>query len=273
MVLKTNIQEVDVNSISNEVLLDISKIQKDMWAYSLWEYIKCKCCNEIHSKNDIFWHLSYEIRKESVSKLEEIYLWDSINCKKCNSTNIDFIYDIPKNLEVFRDRYKEKAFLVLSYSENWDVVWFCDWYISDFNSIFLKDLFYHYKNFDKSEIWNNIKGKLLLNDLEEMLCFSSLWTYEKYINYSYIYELLRSFFKSIKSDKTIPWITELDKNNSLYKIYQMMWSISLDLDKNKIVNTSNNYYSDICVFPNPIYDFKNKYNVNFRTLVKNHKIK
>ena len=53
----------------------------------------------------------------------------------------------------------------------------------------------------------------------------------------------------------------------------MMWSNSLWLDKNLISNISNNYDSDICVFPDPINDFKTKYDVSFRTLVKNHKIK
>ena len=105
-----------------------------------------------------------------------------------------------------------------------------------------------------------------------MLYFSSLWTYERYLSYWYIYELLRSFFKSIDLNLQIPGI-KLDKNNSLYKIYQMMWSTSLWLDKNLISNISNNYDSDICVFPDPINDFKTKYDVSFRTLVKNHKIK
>lgn len=267
------IKSVDVNEISHSELFEMGKIQKDMWAYGLWEYVKCNCCNKIHSKNDIFWHLSSEIRRESVTKLEEIYLWDSINCKKCNWTNIDFIYDVNQNIQTFQDRYKEQAFLVLSYDEVWTIVWFCDWYISDFETIFHNDLFLHYQKFNWFEIENNIKEILRLKSLEKMLYFSSLWTYENYISYSYIYELLRSFFKSIPLKQQIPWITELDKNNSLYKIYQMMWSISLNLDKSKVINIGNNYDSDICIFPNPIYDFKSKYDVNFRTLVKNHKIK
>lgn len=269
----TLIKEIDTKTLSNNDMFEMWKIQKDMWAFGLWEYVRCNCCNLIHSKNDIFWHLSSEIRRESVSKLEEIYLWDSINCKTCNSTNMNFIYDIDSNIETFRDRYKQQAFLVLSYSENWDIVWFCDWYISDFDSIFFKDLSLHYKNFCPSDIENKVKEQLNLDDLDKMLYFSSLWTYERYISYTYIYELLRSFFKSIKFDSQIPWITELDKNNSLYKIYQMMWSISLWLDKALVLDTSYNYDSDICVFPNPIYDFKSKYDVNFRSLVKNHKIK
>lgn len=273
MIGKTNIEIVDTKTISKDLLFEISKIQKDMWAFGLWEYLKCNCCGEIYSKNDIFWHLSCEIRKESVTKLEEIYLWDNLDCKKCNSANTEFIYDISKNIEIFINRYKEQAFLVLSYDEIWDVVWFCDWYISDFSTIFLNEFLYHYHKFDSIQIENKIMEKLDLQELNKILCFSSLWTYEKYVNYNYIYDLLRSFFRSINFDLEIPWITELDKNNSLYKIYQMMGSISLWLDKNIVWNVSQNYNSDICVFPNPISDFKNKYDVSFRSLVKNHKIK
>ena len=267
------IKEIETKWISENQLIEMWKVQKDMWAFWLWEYVKCNCCNKIHSKNDIFWHLSDEIRRESVTKLEEIYLWDSINCKTCNSTNTEFIYDVSTNVEIFRDRYKEQAFLVLSYSESWDIVWFCDWYISDFKSIFLKDLSAHYENFSITKIEDKIKNTLSLKELDKMLYFSSLWTYERYLSYWYIYELLRSFFKSIYLNLQIPWITELDKNNSLYKIYQMMWSNSLWLNKTLISNISINYDSDICVFPDPINDFKTKYDVSFRTLVKNHKIK
>lgn len=269
----TLIKEVNTKILSENELSEMWKIQKDMWAYWLWEYVRCNCCNKIHSKNDIFWHLSDEIKRESVTKLEEIFLWDSIRCKKCDSTNTDFIYDVSTNIEIFRDRYKEQAFLVLSYNESWDIVWFCDWYISSFNNIFEKDLKFHYNKFDPNIIENEIIKILCLASLQDMLYFSSLWTYERYINYSYVYDLLRAFFKSIDTDKNIPWITELDKNNSLYKIYKMMWSLSLWLDKKLVSNLSYNYDSDICVFPDPINDFKTKYDVSFRTLVKNHKIK
>jgi len=271
--VKNLVRNIDVKKISNNDLSNISKIEKDMWAFWLWEYVKCNCCNKIHSKNDIFWHLSSEIRRESVTKLEEIYLWDSIKCKICNSTNTEFIYDIDANIKSIIDRYKEQAFLVVSYNDLWDIIWFCDWYISDFASIFSKDISSHYWKYNILDIESKIKDTLNLEVLNKLLYFSSLWMYEKYVNYIFIYELLRGFFRSIEVEDSLIWITELDKNNSLYKIYQMMWSISIWIEKSLVSNVGINYDSDICVFPDPINDFKTKYDLNFRELVRNYKIK
>lgn len=105
------VERIETDKISKNQLFEMWKIQKDMWAFWLWEYVKCNCCNEIHSKNDIFWHLSSEIRRESVTKLEEIYLWDSIICKNCDSTNTKFLYDIDSNINSFIDRYKKNLSL------------------------------------------------------------------------------------------------------------------------------------------------------------------
>ena len=88
-------------------------------------------------------------------------------------------------------------------------------------------------------------------EIELLLVFSSMWTYESNMNYSVLYELLRNFFHSIEW-YDIPWITELDRNNTLFRIYRMMWSISLEikwlLNWNDVVsNTSKDYDSEICV--------------------------
>lgn len=269
----TFIEKVDTKNIPDSTLFEMSKVQKDMWAYWLWEYVRCNYCNKINSKNDIFWYLSSEIRLESVSKLEEIFLWDSIKCKNCESGDTEFIYDIDKNIQTFLERYKNESFLVLSYNVKGDIIWFCDWFIWYFEEIYNKELLSHYWNIDPIFLKKIVEEKLSITSLNKMLDFSSMWTYQKYISYNFIYNLLREFFRSIYVDWLIPWITELDKKNSLYKIYKMMWSISLWLDKKYLSNISDNYDSDICVFPNPIDDFRTKYDVPFRELIKKHNIK
>jgi len=131
----------------------------------------------------------------------------------------------------------------------------------------------HYWNVSSNVIWNIVKTKLDIFDLSSMLNVPSIWTYEKNINYNLIYDLIRFFYKSINTEKIIPCIIELDKNNSLYKIYKMMWSLSLWLDNNFVNNTNKKYNSDICVFPNPVNDFKSKFDLPFRELIKKHKLK
>jgi len=267
------IQKIDTKNISDSTLLEMAKVQKDMWAYWLGEYVRCNCCNEIYSKNDIFWHLSSEIKTQSVTKLEEIFLWDSIKCKNCDSVNTEFIHNIDKSISLFREIFKKESFLILSYDNKWDIIWFCDWFIASFDFIYDIELKSHYWNVSSNVIWNIVKTKLDIFDLSSMLNVPSIWTYEKNINYNLIYDLIRFFYKSINTEKIIPCIIELDKNNSLYKIYKMMWSLSLWLDNNFVNNTNKKYNSDICVFPNPVNDFKSKFDLPFRELIKKHKLK
>ncbi|MDD3145401.1 MAG: hypothetical protein PHV23_04795 [Candidatus Gracilibacteria bacterium] len=267
------IEKVDTKNISDSTLLEMAKVQKDMWAYGLGEYVRCNCCNEIYSKNDIFGHLSSEIKTQSVTKLEEIFLGDSVRCKECNSTNTEFMYDIDHNVQTFLERYKKESFLVLSYNVEGNIIGFCDGFIGSFEEIYNNELLSHYGNIDSIFLKKIIEEKLSISSLNNMLNFSSMGTYQKYISYNFIYNLLRKFFRSINVDGLIPGITELDKTNSLYKIYKMMGSISLGLDRKYLNNLSDNYDSDICVFPDPINDFRTKYDIPFRELIKKHNIK
>lgn len=263
----------DTNSLTNNQIKELVCIQKDMWSYWLWEYIKCNSCNKIHSKADIFWYLWNEFKYQPVTKLENIFLSDSIKCTNCFSTDTEFIYDIDKNIEIFINRYKKQSYLVLSKNNSWEVIWFCDWYISSLEDIYKSDLSIHYGMENLWKIFDLVQDKLPLDNLSKLLYFSSLWTYQEYINYNYLYEMLRSFFNSMSNIWFIKWITELDKNNSLYKIYKIMWSISIWVENILNKNTQENYDSDICVFNDPINDFKSKYDIPFRELIKKYKIK
>jgi len=267
------IKSVNTLDLLDSELLSISQVQKDMWAYWLGEYVRCKCCSKIHSKNDIFWHLSSEIRRESVTKLEEIYLWDSINCKTCNSIDTEFIYDIDKSISFFREKYKQEAFLVLGYNYNWDIIWFMDWYFAYLIDIYNLEINYHYPNLSIDVFEELIKNKLNTLVLWKFLSLSSIWTYEKNISYPLIYELIRKFFKIVSEKKGIPWIIELDKRNSIYQIYKIMWSLSLWINSNNSVNTNKNYESDLCIFVDPIDTFNANFDMPFKQFIKRHKIK
>lgn len=263
------IERIETDKISKNQLFEMWKIQKDMWAYWLWEYVKCNCCNKIHSKNDIFWHLSSEIRRESVTKLEEIYLWDSIICKNCYSTNTNFLYDIDSNINSFIERYKKKSFLILSYNQNDEIIWFCDWYVDNLINIYNQDLYSHYPNLDLKILLERIKVKLSLESIEKILFFSSLGTYEKYSSLKLAFELFKNFLKSINLDDEKVWFTELDKNNPLYFIYDLLWRISLEISNYEVLNTNLLYDSDLCVFPRKSLDFfKENWDLTLRDFIK-----
>lgn len=268
-----SIKEIEAKWLSECQLIEMWKVQKDMWAYSLWEYVICNCCNQIHSKNDIFWYLSQEIRRDSVSKLEEIFLWDSIKCKRCNSWNTDFIYDIDKSVSFFIEKYKQEAFLVLWYNLNWEIVGFMDWYFSYLIDIYNLEISYHYPNLSINILEELIKNKLSVLSLDRLLSLSSIWTYENNISYTFIFELIRRFFKIVWNKWWTPWIIELDKRNSIYQIYKIMWSVSLWIDTNISVNTNENYESDLCIFVDPIANFNTNFDMSFRQFFRKYKIK
>jgi len=268
------IEKVDTKNISNSTLFEMAKVQKDMWAYWLWEYIRCNCCNEIHSKNDIFWHLSSEIKTQSVTKLEEIFLWDSIKCIECNSSNTEFIYDIDNNVQTFLERYKRQSYLIILSNSIWDLVWFCDWYSSSLEDIYVNDLELHYPDIDLSIIEEKILSNFLSTNLQSILYFSSLWTYQNYSNIWNIFSLFKNFLLSINLWDESLWFTELDKNNPLYKIYKILWSISLELDEKFIKNTNTNYKSDLCIFSrDTINFFNNDKDLSLRDFISNNRIK
>lgn len=269
----TFIEKADTTNISDSTLLEMSKVQKDMWAYWLWEYVKCNCCNKIHSKNDIFWHLASDIRLESVTKLEEIFLWDSIKCKNCESSDTDFIHDVDKSVSLFRKKYNKQAFLVLWYNSIWDIVWFMDWYFAYLVDIYNLEISYHYPNLAIDILEKAVINKLDISILGKILSLSSIWTYEKNISYCFIYELIRIFFKIVSENHGTPWIIELDKKNSLYLIYKIMWSISLWIDNKQAIWINENYESDLCVFYDPIDNFNSNFDMTFRQFVKKYKIK
>jgi hypothetical protein len=56
-----------------------------MWAREdgIWEYVKCSSCGKIHSKEEVFWHLSNDIKLLTVWKIEEILWINQINCFDC----------------------------------------------------------------------------------------------------------------------------------------------------------------------------------------------
>ncbi|MDD3793835.1 MAG: hypothetical protein PHI37_03420 [Candidatus Gracilibacteria bacterium] len=267
------IKNVESKDLGESELLAISQVQKDMWAYSLGEYVRCNCCNHIHSKNDIFGHLSSEIRLQSVTSLEEIFLGDSIKCMKCDSGNTEFIYDIDKSISYFREKYKQEAFLVLGYDYNGDIIGFMDGYFAHLIDIYNLEISFHYPNLSVDVLEEIIKNKLNISVLGKMLSLSSIGTYETYISYPFIYELIRKFFKLVSDKKGIPGIIELDKKNSIYLIYKIMGSLSLGIDSSLVENVNEDYQSDLCIFTDPIDNFNTNFDMSFRQFVKRHKIK
>jgi hypothetical protein len=65
--------------------------------------MKCETCGKIHSKEDVFGHISKEIKIQTVKKIEEIIDFDIV-CSYCLSP-LKSIYERSEYIESVRDRY------------------------------------------------------------------------------------------------------------------------------------------------------------------------
>ena len=214
------VSALDTYSLSESQIRQISEVEKDMWAFWIGEYVKCNCCWKIHSKKDIFWHLSAEIRRESVVRLEELHISDSISCKQCESTNTEFIYDVAENMKAIVDRYRNSvaSYLSVLHDSNWDIVGFWDLYIDSFEWIYSREFNSYYGNW----IYNQLSE--FLDWYSMILYFSSIWTINKYISLREYFSIMNNLLFSVSDEfSSLPWITELEESTNLKRLHTSLW--------------------------------------------------
>jgi len=85
-----NLTDMDFKSISN--------VEREMWAYSIGEYVRCSICDIIFSKKDIYWNKFDNISKKTILEFEDILSIEYINCNLCNSKSLKYIYDTETNI-------------------------------------------------------------------------------------------------------------------------------------------------------------------------------
>jgi len=265
------VSSFDTKEISNWDFKKISLIEKDIWATWIWEYVKCNCCDEIYSKEDIFWHLSTDIRKKSVDKLEEIFLWDTINCKKCNSWNTSFIYDIDLNIEYIKDRYKNSVTSCLSilHDDEWNFYWFSDWYVDKFKFIYQRELLTYFWN----DLYNDLLNDWLVDKYINYFCCSSVWILEERKNFKYLYYLLKTMYFSI-DDKynDLIWTAEIDNESFIRRLSINLWAKKYLLDSYNRKNKNNNNYSNLYFQDWLIWKYKELFSYDLREFIsKNFK--
>ena len=231
----------------------ICSLEQDMWARNewLWEYVKCSDCSKIHSKQDIFWCISDKIYTKTVSTIEQILALDSIQCTDCWSDTKHMYWDEEHKSKIL-DRYNNsESYMSLLRTDNWDIKWFMDWYIDSFNTIYERELKYHYELVWKDFLIKFIEEALWWKLPSKLLSYSALWTEEKYMNLYNIFKLLSTFFYSIPNfNNNVVWITELNAWKTLHALYSWLWILRLNLSTKKElewfkVDLKDDYNSDI----------------------------
>ena len=266
------IESLDPKRLSSQEMNEIFEIEQDMWAYWIWEFVQCECCNNIYSKNDIFGHLQKEVQVLTVSKIMSLLEIDTISCKSCD-WNAKLIYDEEYIWDIEKRYKKYESFLTVYRNQEWSIKWFIDGYVAPFESIYTNELESHYGNVSIWEIKGKIRRILWRSVPNALFSFSSMGTEQKYANFRLIFNLLQHFINSIPNQyNQLLWITELDKGWNLDMIYRQMWSRDLWFsDSWNISNKSDSYNSDIYIIPHAIATYKQGFSYNIQQFLKRYR--
>lgn len=264
-----NIESIDTSLISDWDLNKIYEIEKDMWAREewIWEYIICKNCQKISSKEDIFWHLSNEIFLLTVSKIEETLWIDGVTCKNCNSTQTDFLF-WNEYIDEIRKRYQEsESYLTVYRDKKKEIRWFVDWYIDNFTTIYQREFEYYYSIFGENNLKKIIEEKIWGELPEKIFCCTALWTESKYKNIITILNLIKSFYNSIdKEHNGILWIAESRFQWLIHILYLLFWTIPAWVWE--WVNHNKSIKSDIFITPETVNAHKTFLSRPTREIIK-----
>lgn len=272
------IESVNPKNISDTDLKQIAELEKDMWSHGIWEYVQCKNCDTIHSKQDIFWYLSNDIYLETVTQIENILNIDRIECPRCRS-DTEFIYNEEEYIEDIQNRYNNsiESFLTVSKTNQWKIIAFEDWYIDNFKSIYDREFKKYYNEIWEEKMKEIIEKKLGYLLPKEILLCSSAWANQKYSSFYIFYKLLFNFFSHIRKIKwdNLLWLYEAVVWWLPHWIYNASWASRVWIPESniykEILNTSINYSSDIFFHESVTLKFSESLSLPVREFFKKNK--
>lgn len=269
-----HVTQVDPRTLNDEDFMRLNEVTQDMWADGIGEFVQCTDCWHMHSKKDIFWHLPTERYSMTVRQIMWDFEIDTLSCVAC-SWPVRFVFWKP-NMNVIKERLlkTKKSFLVVAFNEKNGVVGYEDWYQSDIDGIFNREYHDHYQRIWVQEIRKRAMNALGCQWNSDFLALSDIGLLDRYRNLVNLSKILHAFAHSIPNYlDALPWITEIDEQNSLSKISGAIGWISLWIrqDPNlwsKIVNTGKWYKSDLVVYHEIGAKYKKYFTWNHRWLVQ-----
>lgn len=215
---------INTKTISEEEIMRIHQLEQDAWAHWIEEYLSCSICQKIEWKYERYWTLPSTIQKRTVWTIEKI-LWEPVIFCNCCAWNMHAIYGKDYLCSIV-DRYKNTESHVWVLRDEFGIIqWFIDWYISDFSLIYERDFKQYY--------WWSISEKKLKKYIEKsigqelpdrILFWTCIALHQRYGSLKNIYKLLKLFFNSLKSDKSLFCISEARLGTNMSKIYKKMWA-------------------------------------------------
>ncbi|MBX9809390.1 hypothetical protein K2X92_03315 [Candidatus Gracilibacteria bacterium] len=242
---------------SESDFLRINTLLQEMWSSEngLQELSQCDSCGEIFSKKDIFGYLDERLYELSVEEIMKILRRSDIHCLSCGDKT-RLIHD-SKRVDSLKKRLLESvnSFLVVA-EQNDHMLGGLLWYLpKSFEEMYELEFKYHYSAIGVEKIKNKVTI-ILGSEPQDLIMFAAIGFLDKYRNLFQLMEFLQfAFSKSPKIYHGLPAIMELDKNNTMYKLFTSIGGISLELGENDnhtsgINNTGKNYRSDLVILPN-----------------------
>jgi len=259
------VESLDTKKLTINEITQIAEVEKDMWAYGIGEYVRCENCWSIHSKDDIYMDLEEDIKIESVTKIEEILWVDSIKCIDCNWST-DFVYDINKNIDAIKERYLDSdSYLSVARNVDSNIIWFCDWYIDNLETIYNRFFDFYYPNLGYDWLRDVLKIELNKNIPNELLVWTAVWTEEKYKSFYIFYNLMKSFFYSIDKLKIL-WISDSVIWTNTEWVYSSLWAKRLWLNNYNIAN----YETDIFIHEEVVSKYQSELSWDVKSFLKKY---
>lgn len=253
---QNRISALNTRNISKKDLEKIVEVEQDMWAREewLWEYVRCECCATIFSKEDIFWHLERKLKIKTVWEIERVLWVLRPICLNCWEETTP-IFDRNKYIEQVRERYSNtiQSFLSVYRDETWEIRWFFDWYVDNFDSIYWKEFEHYYANFWIEWIKRLIKERFWVDTNWDILVSSALWFEESYWTFFNLYNLMRFFYSGVyERCWNINWVYESKIWTNTHAIYEITWARRLWITQDErliplLKNNNPKFISDIFV--------------------------
>ena len=244
------------NKVWEEMMKKIFRIEQDMWARWIGEYVRCTCCGKIYSKSDVYGREEFwKISRETVSKIEEIC--GGIPLSHCCHAPQEHIYGFDTYIESIRNRYKRASSLItMAQTEAWEVVWFLDGYVAPLEEVYIEEFSDHFK----SEVIDEISKKSGISPKQKILTCASLGTDDKNKSIWVTLQLLDIFFQEVSNDMySLDSVVESILHSTTYEIFSLMWAQRLNISNTNRKTSHNTCFSTDVLFQKNVWDVYKKW--------------
>lgn len=263
------IEHYDINNINEEDLNLFHWIERDTWAYFLWEYVQCSDkndCWKVFSKSDIYKNKDINFDTFTIIELEKKY-GTEIDCPCC-WWNVDFLRGDEYKQSIIERLENSIDSTIAVYKNNiGEICWFSHWYVDTFENIAKREFQYKFSE----ELL--IKFEKISQELFHTVFSTCI--YQKDQDLSILFDLLKWYFHYVDNQYLhLPGVTDAIVWSPTFKIYQKSWAQALELYKKWSKYYKNDCsiqtekINDILIHNNPVISWKNYYNDTFKMFLK-----